>query len=180
MYGSVHELVILFHLTLHLFKISSCVSTEEEFCRIRKRSANVSWRLAFCEFNGIIRDPLLSRINIVECTSLENAHKSHLGIMSGNCMNRGRWTTTAHTTVLVFRIWKETKQEPVTVGPGNMLGCCLVSFPILWAILSTSTVHARLIIISDRNHARLLPLLPTLSNQLRERRWICGTYSFNH
>ena len=47
-------------------------------------------------------------------------------------------------TVLVLRmahrIWKETKQEPDTAGPGNMLGCCLVSFHFLWAILSTSTV----------------------------------------
>ena len=48
-------------------------------------------------------------------------------------------------TVLVLRmahrIRKETKQEPCTAGPGNMLGCCLVSFHFLWAILSTSTVQ---------------------------------------
>ena len=48
------------------------------------------------------------------------------------------------STVLVLRmahrIWKETKQEPGTAGPGNMLGCCLVSFHFLSAILSTSTV----------------------------------------
>ena len=47
-------------------------------------------------------------------------------------------------TVLVLkmahRIWKKTKQEPGTAGPGNMLGCCLVSFRFLSAILSTSTV----------------------------------------
>ena len=47
-------------------------------------------------------------------------------------------------TVLVLRmahrIWKETKQQPGTAVLGNMLGCCLVSFHILWAILSTSTV----------------------------------------
>ena len=46
-------------------------------------------------------------------------------------------------TVLVLRMayitWKETKQ-PGTAGTGNMLGCCLVSFHFLWAILSTSTV----------------------------------------
>ena len=36
---------------------------------------------------------------------------------------------------------KETKQEPGTAGPGNMLGCCFISFPFLWAILSTSTVE---------------------------------------
>ena len=36
-------------------------------------------------------------------------------------------------TVLVLRkahrIWKETKLQPGTAGPGNMLGCCLVKFP---------------------------------------------------
>ena len=50
------------------------------------------------------------------------------------------------STVLVLRMahrkWKETKQEPGTAGPGNMLRCCLISFHFLWAILSTSTVHA--------------------------------------
>ena len=49
------------------------------------------------------------------------------------------------TTVLVLKIahWicKETKQQPGTAGPGNMLGCCLNSFHFLWAILSTSTVQ---------------------------------------
>ena len=51
-----------------------------------------------------------------------------------------------YCTVLVLRtahrIWKETKQQPGTAGTGNMLGCCLVSFHFLWAILSTSTVHS--------------------------------------
>ena len=37
--------------------------------------------------------------------------------------------------------WKETKQEPGTAEPDNMLGCCLVSLRFLWAILSTSTVQ---------------------------------------
>ena len=50
------------------------------------------------------------------------------------------------STVLVLRmahsIWKETKQQPCTAGPGNMLGCCLISFHFLWAILSTSTVQS--------------------------------------
>ena len=53
------------------------------------------------------------------------------------------------STVLVLRmahrIWKETKQEPGTAEPGNMLGCCLNYFHFLWAILSTSTVEC------DRN-----------------------------
>ena len=43
---------------------------------------------------------------------------------------------------ITHRIWKGTKQEPGTAGPGNMLGCCLVSFHFLSAILSTSTVSA--------------------------------------
>ena len=40
---------------------------------------------------------------------------------------------------MVHRIWKETKQQP-----GNMLGCCLVSFHFLFAILSTSTVQGEI------------------------------------
>ena len=41
---------------------------------------------------------------------------------------------------MAHRIWKENKQLPCTAGPGNMLGCCLISFHFLWVILSTSTV----------------------------------------
>ena len=47
-------------------------------------------------------------------------------------------------TVLVLRMahrkWKETKEQPGTAGPGNMLSCCLISFHFMWVILSTSTV----------------------------------------
>ena len=32
---------------------------------------------------------------------------------------------------MTHRIWKETKQEPGTAGPGNMPGCCLVSLHFL-------------------------------------------------
>ena len=32
------------------------------------------------------------------------------------------------------RKWKEAKQLPGTAGPGNMLGCSLISFHFLWAI----------------------------------------------
>ena len=42
---------------------------------------------------------------------------------------------------MAHRKWKETKQQPGTAGPGNLLGCCLVSFNFLLAILSTGTVH---------------------------------------
>ena len=50
-------------------------------------------------------------------------------------------TTTVLVLRMAHRIWKETKQERGTVGPGNMLGCCLISLHFLWAILSTSTVQ---------------------------------------
>ena len=42
---------------------------------------------------------------------------------------------------MAHRKWKETKQQPGTVGPGNMLGCCLVSFHFLWAILCLQAVQ---------------------------------------
>ena len=35
---------------------------------------------------------------------------------------------------MAHRKWKEIKQQPGTAGPGNMLGCCLLSFHFLWAI----------------------------------------------
>ena len=46
--------------------------------------------------------------------------------------------------MMAHRIWKETKQQPGRAGPGDMLGCCLVYFHLLWIILSTSTVHVYL------------------------------------
>ena len=50
-------------------------------------------------------------------------------------------------TVLVLRIshriWKENKQQPGTAGSGNMLGCCLVFFPFLWAILWPHPVYCK-------------------------------------
>ena len=33
------------------------------------------------------------------------------------------------------RMERTTKQQPGTAGPGNMLGCCFVSFHFQWAIL---------------------------------------------
>ena len=35
---------------------------------------------------------------------------------------------------MAHRKWKEAKLQPGTAGPGNRLGCCLVSFHFLWAI----------------------------------------------
>ena len=37
------------------------------------------------------------------------------------------------------RKWKETKQQPSMLSGSAVPGSCLVSFNILWAILSTST-----------------------------------------
>ena len=42
--------------------------------------------------------------------------------------------STVRVDSLPHRKWKDTKQQPGTAGPGNMLGCCLISFHFLWAI----------------------------------------------
>ena len=42
---------------------------------------------------------------------------------------------------MAHRKWKETKLQPGTAGPGNMLGCSLASFLFLWAILCPQAVH---------------------------------------
>ena len=42
---------------------------------------------------------------------------------------------------IAHRKWKESKLQPGTAGPGNMLGCCLVSFHFLWAILCPQAVQ---------------------------------------
>ena len=74
-----------------------------------------------------------------------------------------KWKTRnfAHSTVLVLRMahrnWKETKQQPSMLPVPAVLGCCLVSFHFLWAILSTSTVR---IFITFQNY------LPQPSNRL--------------
>ena len=41
------------------------------------------------------------------------------------------------------RKWKETKQQPSMLLGAAVPGCCLVSFHILWVILSTSTIDIR-------------------------------------
>ena len=43
-------------------------------------------------------------------------------------------------TRMANRKWRETKQQPGTAGPGNMLGCCLIYVRFLWGKLSTRTV----------------------------------------
>ena len=42
---------------------------------------------------------------------------------------------------IAHRKWKEIKQQPSTAGPGNMLGCCLLSFYFLEAIHTIRPVH---------------------------------------
>ena len=50
-----------------------------------------------------------------------------------------------YCTVLELRVahrkWKETKQLPSILPGPAVPGSCLLSFHILWAILSTSTVY---------------------------------------
>ena len=42
---------------------------------------------------------------------------------------------------MAHRKWREIKQQPSMLPGSAVPGCCLVSFHILWAILSTSTVQ---------------------------------------
>ena len=46
-------------------------------------------------------------------------------------------------SITTHRKWKETKLQPGTAGLGNMLGCCLLSFHFLWAILCPQAVLYR-------------------------------------
>ena len=41
---------------------------------------------------------------------------------------------TGRMGLMAHRKLKEIKQQPGKSGPGNMLGCCLLSFYFLWAI----------------------------------------------
>ena len=54
------------------------------------------------------------------------------------------WIVYIHSTAcghgMAYRKWKETKVHPGTAGPGNMLGCRLVSFHFLLAILCPQAV----------------------------------------
>ena len=53
--------------------------------------------------------------------------------------------------VMAHRKWKETKLQPGrTAGPGNKLGCSLVSFHFLWAILCPQAVLSDLQCIQCR------------------------------
>ena len=57
---------------------------------------------------------------------------------------------------MLHRKWKETKQQPGTAGPGNILGCCLVSLCFLCDIhsvhtllLNTHAAHSNLLLRHD-------------------------------
>ena len=74
------------------------------------------------------------------------ASATEKGLIFHNQFNRS-------STVLVLRMthrkWKETKQQPSMLSGPAVPGCCLVSFHILWAILSTSTVHCKLNLLNS-------------------------------
>ena len=62
---------------------------------------------------------------------------------SANRMNTLQWKRQGYTACghrMAHRKWKETKHQPGTAGPDNKLGCCLVSFHFLWAILYPQAV----------------------------------------
>ena len=44
---------------------------------------------------------------------------------------------------MAYRKWKETKLQPGTARPGNMLGCCFVSIYFLWTILCPQAVYSQ-------------------------------------
>ena len=48
--------------------------------------------------------------------------------------------STVRVDSLPHRKWREFQQQPGTAGPGNMLGCCVISFHFLWAILCPQAV----------------------------------------
>ena len=74
----------------------------------------------------------------VEAGENVRALTQKLEVRGGSSNNR------CHCTVLVLRManrkWKEFKQQPSMLPGSAVPGSCLVSFYILWAILSTSTV----------------------------------------
>ena len=63
---------------------------------------------------------------------------------AGGPVGPGTFANLRNFPVPAHRKWKETKQQPGTAGPGNMLGCCLLSFHFLWAIHPIRPVHVLL------------------------------------
>ena len=52
-------------------------------------------------------------------------------LTTGGCRSHFLCLSTVCGHRIAHRKWKETKQVPDTAGPGNMLGCCLISFHFL-------------------------------------------------
>ena len=75
---------------------------------------------------------------------LHNTKQNH---MQGRQISK---ICTVRVDSLPHRKWKETKQQPDTAEPGNMLGCCLISFHFLWG--QTIYVHCT---ISEKDLSRL-------------------------
>ena len=62
------------------------------------------------------------------------------------CLQRvPSWYSTGWMGWMSPRKWKETKQQPGTAGPGNILGCCLVSFRFLRDIHSIHSVKSTIL-----------------------------------
>ena len=61
---------------------------------------------------------------------------------------------------MVHRKWKETKLQPGTAGPGNMLGSCLFSFHFLLAILCRQAVQFSIVQICTLIPANLESQIP--------------------
>ena len=55
---------------------------------------------------------------------------------------------------MAYRKWKETNVQPGTAGPGNMLGCSLVSFHFLWAILCPQAVGSLIAHLFDNTYVK--------------------------
>ena len=71
-----------------------------------------------------------------------------------NSTGRMRW--------MADRKWKEINLQPGTAGPGNMLGCCLIYFHFMWAILCPQAVDQHRI----RYQHRCISYLQYLDNCL--------------
>ena len=80
------------------------------------------------------------------CTQKADGFGSETEDVSGMLQDFEKLRGMLHTACghrIDHRKWKETKLQPGTAGPGNMLGCCLVSFHFMWAILCPQAVHAK-------------------------------------
>ena len=56
-----------------------------------------------------------------------SAKHQSLRKITRRCMSKHSESYTVLVLWMAQRKWKDTKQQPGTAGPGNMLGCCLIS-----------------------------------------------------